>query len=266
MVIDLFYFFQELDLLEIRLNILDPYVDKFIICEATKTFSGDDKPLYYELNKERYAKWAHKIEHHVVDDFDDPVYLKMAKDSPNTGAGEHYWVREFYIKEMAKEALKGLDDNDIVYISDLDEIWNPELFEQFDIAHDQYIRPIQKNYLYWLNNRNEKDWHGWTGTVATRYKNIKSECLNHIRTHGKTKCIELENGGWHFTYMGGYEGARRKIEEANHPEYIGVLKDLQEKVKNNQDYRGRPTKCWKDEEGLPEYILANKERYKHLLI
>lgn len=67
-IYDVFTFFNELDLLEIRLNILDPYVDYFVIVEATETFSGYPKPLYYEENKERFKKWKDKIIHYVIDD------------------------------------------------------------------------------------------------------------------------------------------------------------------------------------------------------
>ncbi len=63
---DVFRFFNELDLLELRLNILDAHVDYFVLVEATKTFSGLDKPLYYQENKERFAKWNHKIIHHII--------------------------------------------------------------------------------------------------------------------------------------------------------------------------------------------------------
>ena len=62
-------FYNELDLLEIRLNILDSVVDKFVIVEATETFMGQPKPLYYEENKERFVKWKDKIVHYVVDDY-----------------------------------------------------------------------------------------------------------------------------------------------------------------------------------------------------
>ena len=51
-IVDVFPFFNELDLLDIRLNVLDPYVDCFIISEATKTFQGGDKPLWYDENKD----------------------------------------------------------------------------------------------------------------------------------------------------------------------------------------------------------------------
>ena len=60
-IVDVFPFFNELDLLDIRLNVLDPYVDCFIISEATKTFSGLDKPLYYEENKKLLKSFIKKL-------------------------------------------------------------------------------------------------------------------------------------------------------------------------------------------------------------
>ncbi|MGN1154117.1 MAG: hypothetical protein ACI4S3_08815 [Candidatus Gastranaerophilaceae bacterium] len=69
MIYDCFTFFNELDLLEIRLNILNDVVDKFVLVEATKTFTGQDKPLYYNDNKEKFSAFNAKIIHVVVDDY-----------------------------------------------------------------------------------------------------------------------------------------------------------------------------------------------------
>ena len=68
MVYDCFQFFNELDILKIRLNVLAPVVDRFVISEATETFSGIKKPLYYEENKELFAAFQDRIIHVVVDD------------------------------------------------------------------------------------------------------------------------------------------------------------------------------------------------------
>ena len=68
-VIDVFPFFNEIDILEIRLNILEPFVDYFVISESTKAFQGQDKPLYYNENKEKFSKFNHKIIHNIVNDF-----------------------------------------------------------------------------------------------------------------------------------------------------------------------------------------------------
>lgn len=285
-IYDIFTFFNELDLLEIRFNILEPYVDYFIIVEATETFSGYPKILYYEQNKERFKKWHNKIIHYVIDDIpknEDDLrsrlyknknlsYLnkQIIKDSltiGNIGNGVARWFNEFYQKEMIKMPLVNLKDDDICYVSDLDEIWNPDLI--IDYSKDSIFKPEQIGYQYFLNNRSNEDWHGWTGTIATKYKNIKYSCLNHLRTHRKmkNKYVFLKNGGWHFSFLGGYEGAKKKIEGYKHFWYEPqeTLKNLQARVLNNQDYKGRSIKLWKDEDGLPGYILNNKEKYNKLL-
>jgi len=279
-IYDIFTFFNELDLLEIRLNVLDDYVDYFVIIEATETFSGYPKPLYYAENKSRFKKWEHKIIHYIVDavpkdendlrnrlrdntvDELEKQTIKYILASNTVGIGVTHWFKEFYIKESIKKALINLDDNDICYVSDLDEIWNPDLV--IDYSKDDVFRPKQVAYMYYLNNRSDENWLGWTGTIVTKYKNIKNACLNDLRTHSKTKCTVLKNGGWHFNFQGGVQGAKRKIEEANHPAYNPqtTLPNLEARVSFNQDYKGRNLKLWTDERGLPKYILENRDKYK----
>lgn len=245
MIYDVFYFNNELDLLEIRLNILDPYVDFFVISEARETFSGIPKPLYYLENKERFAKWNHKIIHHVVDE-NDGLY-KVAMASTNIGAGEHWWVREFVQKESVRYTLERLNDEDIVYISDVDEIWNPNL--TFEIKDDVYKLLQDWCYIYYLNQRTSEDNTYFTGTVMTRYKNIKNACINHLRTRGKTEFVEIKDGGWHFNALGGKE---KKIEAFKHPVYTHEYMASREKGK------------YLDESKLPKYLLENKHKYLHL--
>jgi beta-1,4-mannosyl-glycoprotein beta-1,4-N-acetylglucosaminyltransferase len=271
------------------LNILDPYVDYFVLSEATETFSGIAKPLHFKDNIERFKKWEHKIIYCLVenvpkdedelraqinnpnlDEADRKIYTN-ALTSNNVGKDKDgrlipAWFREFIIKEGVRKGLTNLRDDDICYISDLDEVWNPELV--IDYSKDDVFKLIQIGYMYFLNNRsNEEDWNGWTGTVVTKYKNIKNvSSINHIRTHKimKDTFIFLRNGGWHFAFQGGYEGAKRKIVESNHFWYKQeeTLPNLDARVKNNQDYRGRGIKLWSDERGLPKFLLENKEKYK----
>lgn len=264
-IYDVFYLFNELDLLEIRLNILNDYVDYFVIIESTESFSGLPHELQYEAHKERFAPWKDKIIYYVVNDFPkDAALLAVAQHNSNVGAGEHYWVREFYQKESAKKALAGLADDDIVFISDCDEIWNPlRLKELTDFSKSEIIRPKQLAYYYYLNNRCSEI-NGWTGTIAAQYKTIRDNCLNDLRTRSKTKFIEIDSGGWHFGFMGGVAGAMKKLTEWQHPEYADWIPTLEERVKKNVDYRGRKYKYWIDESDLPEYILKNKDTYKKL--
>jgi beta-1,4-mannosyl-glycoprotein beta-1,4-N-acetylglucosaminyltransferase len=243
MVIDAFMFFNELDLLEIRLNILDPVVDTFVIVEATETFSGQQKPLYYQVNKNRFKKWEHKIVHYVVKDYPlDTEMFTLAFNSPNTGNKEHFWLREFYQKESMKYALRALKDEDIVFISDLDEIWNPELV--YNPVDTEVLKPKQLPYMYYLNQRTDEDWLGWSGTICARYKTIKDGVINHLRTDEMTKYTVVENGGWHFNALGGRETKQAAF---SHPVY-----------ENDLEWKRREVNMRIDESDLPTYLKENK--------
>lgn len=247
MIYDIFTFNNELEMLEIRLSILDKYVDKFVIVEATETFSREKKPLYFKDNINMFNKWKEKIHHHIIDKYDDVEILKVAYDSDNTGNKELHWIYEFYQKEKIKDAIKDLEDDDICFISDVDEIWNPEVIGTIG---DGLYKPRQNlTYIYYLNQRTSENWTYFTGTILTRYKNIKDKCLNHLRTHKKNKYIFIESGGWHFNALGGME---QKIDAFKHPVYT-------------QNYmKSREMGARIDEEGLPKYLLDNRDKYKHL--
>jgi len=262
-VIDAVLFYNELDLLEIRLNILDPVVDKFVIVEATKTFVGKPKPLYFKDKQERFAKWKDKIVHYVVDELTEGEWLS-ARASPNTGGGDHWWVREYAQKERMLDALKFCKDDDIVFISDLDEIWNPDIKPQ--AQHGEIYRPVQTAYHYFLNNRSDQDISGWVGTRFATYKTLKEKGVNYLRTETRNPSIHIPNGGWHFTFMGGADKIREKVENYSHQEYRGALSGVDNAIRDNTDFLGRGFKLWKDESQLPEYILNNKEKWKHLLL
>jgi beta-1,4-mannosyl-glycoprotein beta-1,4-N-acetylglucosaminyltransferase len=269
MVYDLFYIFDELDLLEIRLNMYDKLVDKFVIIDATTTFAGvPHKPILPD-HKERFAKWWDKIIFYVVDADDfpkDKELYKMTLKNSNIGWGQRYWIREFYIKESAKKALVGLDDEDIVFLNDIDEFWNPEKFKELtDFSKSDLIRPKQKAIYYYLNNRCDEE-NGWSGTIVCKYKTLKDGCLNDIRTRSKTKFIEIEDGGWHFGFLVGLDGHnfKNKMMDRPHPAYKHWVGTFEDRVKNNIDYRGRNYKYWIDNENLPKYILDNKEKWKKL--
>jgi beta-1,4-mannosyl-glycoprotein beta-1,4-N-acetylglucosaminyltransferase len=260
-IIDTTLFYNESDLLEIRLNILDPVVDKFVILEARKTFIGKEKPLNFDPI--RFAKWKDKIIYHIIDEPTDEEW-QQAKDSPNTGAGEHWWVREFCQKEAMLKALKFCNDDDIVFISDLDEIWNPNI--KIEAEHGKVYRPIQTAYHYYLNNRSDQDINGWVGTRYATYKTIKGFGINHLRTESMHPSIYIPNSGWHFTFMGGADKIKEKVENYGHQEYRPALTNVDQALASNVDFLNRGFRLWKDESELPEYILNNKDKWKHLLL
>ena len=281
-IYDVFNFFNELETLEIRLNILNDYVDYFVLVESTLTHSGIPKDLLYQKNKHLFKKFEHKIIHYVIDtplkDFEDAKkrildpatsilekrILTDALASDNIPPGDSNYLRDFYEKESVKKPLIDLSDNDICYISDLDEIWNPEA--PIDYSKDDIYKYKQDAYMYYLNNRSNEDWNGWTGTIATKYKNVKNNCVNDLRTAGKTRYTVIRNGGWHFTFQGGAQRIKDKLSSYSYHEINTeeTRVQIEKIIKNNKDIKGRYIKFWKDERKLPHYLLENKQKYKEL--
>jgi len=254
MIYDIFLFHSELDILEIRLNILADQVDKFVIVECDEDFKGKKKPLVFLENVQRFKKWAHKIEHYVIRDvMGDSALIEQAKKSSTTGAGELQWIREFYMKESIKKFLTHLDDDDICVVSDVDEIWEgkPILNKRFRL----------KVYCYHLNvGTNEY----WLGGFITSWKILKEGSLNDLKSSIK----EPIEGGWHFTYQGTRDQIRKKFESAFSGQAYGgqSIEQLMSHVENLRDYLGRPFTFFMDESKWPEYLKNNRERYKHLLL
>jgi beta-1,4-mannosyl-glycoprotein beta-1,4-N-acetylglucosaminyltransferase len=281
MVYDIFTFFNELDLLEIRFNILNDKVDYFVLIECTETFSGKPKPLYYNENKHLFKEWRHKIIHHITNDpamgwgdlqirLKNPNISKLdeniiinALTTTNVPTGEVHWLKEFYQKECIKKPLINLNDDDICFIGDLDEIWNPNL--DYNVSENEIYKLKQLVYSGYMNIRSSES-DIWAGTLLTKYKNIKNTCLNHLRTNWRTPYTYIDNAGWHFTFMGGPERIKTKLESYGHQEYNNnqIKNQIQERLNNNLELLGRSFILTKDEENLPEYLKNNKNKYKHL--
>lgn len=256
MTYDLFMFSGEYDLLEIRFNILSPYVDRFVICEGVDTFSGLPKPLYWLCrDRDRFKKWEDKVVYIQVSGYADQEIINQVLargDYVDTNA----FKRSFYQKESLRKGLEFLNpnDDDLVYYGDADEIWKPKEID------DKVYKLRQLAYSYYLNNRSPEDWRG---TIVTKYKNLKGGCLNDMRANPVNI---LEDGGWHFTNLGGANAVKTKIESYDHQEcnIPEVLDGLQDRIDSNEDFLGRGYKFWVDETGLPQYILDNKDKYKNL--
>lgn len=253
MIYDICCYNGEKDLFEIRYNILKDYVDQFIVVEFDKTFSGKPKPWRFADDFE-----VHKFDkayYHRIEEKDYIKYKELAENSPNTKGAEH-WKREFMQKESIKNALLNLKEDDIVFISDCDEIWKP-----LEVGDGVY-KLSQKVYVYYFNNRSNEKWYG---TIASKYKNIKNSCLNHLRTHPELH-IKTENDGWHFTSL--KDILRRKLEDSYTEESYAtpwVMEHLEENIKENKDFLGRDITFKVDESELPQYLLDNREKYLHLL-
>lgn len=247
-------FFNELDLLEIRLNILDRYVDYFVIGESKQTFSGKEKPLIYPGNGERFGKWRKKVIYVEIPDGDFANAFERAAYQK-----DFLRSRLLFAETGMSWKLPNIKDDDIVYFGDLDEIWKPK-----EIADDKVYNLHQLNYSYFLNNRSSEE---WVGTVVGKWGTIKQNTFNYWRAHHENV---LSDGGWHFTNMGGPDQIRLKLESYDHQEFnTDQVKDNilarmafgEDYVGRKVDWLGNPFSFSLDESELPTYILDNREKY-----
>lgn len=241
--------YDELDMLEIRLNILDPYVDHFVIVEADEGYTGHKKEFFYEKNKERFAKWQHKIIYNKIENiFSDKDLLKAAYDSQNTGAKEHWWIREFYIKESLHFLNNLKDEDDIIFLSDMDEIWNPEIVINYakNLKTDDVYRTIQTTYNFYLNTRSEQQ-NDHTATRFGKIKTLKKYGGNHFRTETIVKSIPIENAGWHFACLW---KTSEKWNSGHPDDPRRIMAAISRALRI-------------DEISLPKYLIDNREKYKH---
>ncbi len=272
MVYDCFSFFNELDLLEMRLHILSEVVDKFVLVEATKTHAGEDKPLYFNENKERFAKFRDRIIHIIIDDY--PPY-------------ETSWTYENYQRNCIIQGLKDAQPTDELIISDLDEIPDPEkvkecigtpgikLFEQMQIC-------------YFLNFR-DLIYPTWPGTKILSYQTFLNSAqravdfsafllpaVNEGVTCSKIRAMRpdktIRQAGWHFSYLGGVDAIIKKMKASSHQEYnnanfvnndhirhcLEVGNDI---LKRNSHYAAIEI-----DKSFPTYIRENQDKYKDLIL
>ena len=269
MVVDVITYNGEADLFDLRYNILKDHVDEFIVVEFDKTFSGKDKPFYFEKIFIKYLSLTSKplIRYCKFTDEVWNKYHELALSSPNTqyGKGAEHWIREFCQKESVKDCLTHLKDDDIVFVSDCDEIWDFQLMggdkeAYVNLPHSEPFKLKLRVYAYYLNNRSSEKFNG---TLVTKYKYIKDVCLNHLRSDSYKGSVW--HGGWHFTSL--KDGLRRKLQDSYTQESYAteaVMSNLDKNIAENKDFLGRDFKYTVDESEWPQFLKDNRVLYKHL--
>ena len=287
-------FFDEEMLLDLRLNILDEFVDKFVIVESSYTHSGEEKKLIFDINK--YSKFKEKINYIILKD--PPKGIEEISSNDSEGEISRKEIlnalkRENLQRDTILNGLKDADSNDWIIVSDLDEI--PDLTKvNFNNIKSKIIFFKQKVFYYKLNL--ELKTLRWIGTKACRKKYLKSpQWLRNIKDKIYPKwrldiffsekryndIFFIENGGWHFSFVKKPEDIEKKLRSYLHHREYDIDPLGLDKIKNFinsksviYDHRldqtqykfGGGQKLEKiDLKFLPRYISSNKEKYSDWL-
>jgi len=244
-IFDCFTFFNELDLLEFRLKLLDPFVDHFVLTESNVTFSGIDKPYHFEQNRSRYAKWLHKIIY--IQAKQNTEGMTFEKDEKSYNPESDAWKLENGLRNFLAGAKPQISGDDRVIISDLDEIPNPYVIQKIKNLSEPLALSLLFHY-YFLNCQNIGYERWWRGSIVCTGKQFKEVPPQHFRDN-RHVYRAIPEAGWHFSFLGGPEKIKYKIQsfahtELNREEYLNdehILKAIEE----GKDIFNRPKVIYK---------------------
>ena len=277
-------FFDEEMLLDLRLNIMNKYVDKFIITEATYMHNGEAKKLNFDINK--FSKFKDKIIYIVVDN-QPPDLFKIYKndDDEHDTRGQKLvlngYKRDNYQRQMAQQALENIDPEDWIIINDIDEIPNLENINFNEIKNKLLI--FKQQIFYYKFNLLYPN-VSWFGSKVCKKKNFLSpQWLRNIK-HKKYPLWRLDimfskkkynnifyinNGGWHFTNIKSPADIEKKLLNYTHHyefEQSGLtIEDLHKKILEKKiiyDHSVDQRKFkWNSEKTLEKIELSNMPTY-----
>ena len=271
-IFDCVTFFQENLQMELRFNILNDVVDKFVVCESAYDHRGREKKINF--SKDKYPEIISKIEHIII------TKKFPEKKTP--------WQNQSWQREYILEGIKDADKNDFIMFSDPDEIPNPEKLKNFN-PRKKYSIFLQNMYTYKLNIFNKYE-SPWEGTRICKKKDLSS--VDWLRDKvlaknlkypfwriDKEKNIDLiEDGGWHFNYLLKPEQISKKLkslaaiqwdwgEKLTKEEFFSI-NNIEEKISSKKDLfnRGHNYQKITIDESFPQFIRDNLDKYKNWLI
>lgn len=272
-VFDAFIFYNEFDILEIRLHELYPVVDRFVIVEGSKTYTGKDKSPNFAINMQRYKRFWDKIEYVYVDDWPESV-------DP--------WARERHQRNALFRRNDDLSDDDFIMLSDADEIPSREAVAKLRSAsEDFYAFQQELSYFKFDYIQSSLLLHQKCCSIAVRKKGIGRLSGEECRASRieKVRGIEagqspaeagvnvFENAGWHASYLGNVDFVRNKIknfshQELNNEEFLNRI-DIEKIIGSQGDLFGRPNESWKTMNRpipVPHLVEEDMKRFGHMLI
>lgn len=282
-VFDSFIFFNELDLLEVRLNVLKDVVDYFVLTESPFTVSGNEKPLYYLENKDRFGKLNDRIIHNITEeipnDYNSEKYLVKNPyytnyDEYSSAARDRVinipirFQRAVFNRDNSIQGVlkAGAKSDDIILTSDADEIANPLVLEQIDtwFNPDNHYIMLCKAFYYKLNLI---FYDKWEGTRVSTLRKLEEYSIDMMRQpHLNEQAYLVEDGGWHWSFFGDIETMRQKLNAYEHQENnTDDNQNLLEcRVKENKDPFGRhqfDQVAVPIDDSFPKYIQDNQQKY-----
>ena len=290
-IFDTFMFSDENMLLNVRLNVLNQFVDKFVISECAYLHDGSKKKINFNIKD--YQNFKNKIEYILVKE-QPPKLQKIESEDTVSQKAEKKIInslkRDNYQREQLSKGISNADADDLIIVSDLDEIPNLSNINFTEI--DKEILIFKQKMFYYKFNLFYKNFN-WFGSKATKKKNFVSpQWLRNIKNKfypfwrfdtlfSKLKYNNIkfiENGGWHFTCIKKPEDVQKKLLTfAHHQDFEDAkisLKDLKDRMnkkiilydhkldKKNQNKWDTNIKLVKiNDEGLPFYLQNNKEKF-----
>lgn len=218
-IIDCFIFYNEIDLLNYRLTLLGPYVDYFVLVEANQTFMGNEKILYY---KEKCPECpVNKIINITID---LPYKANQIKNN-------NQWLNETFQRNAIKLGLSQLNcqPNDIIIISDLDEIIDPNVLKNIreNKLKIQSGYSLEQDFYYY--NLTTKHIDKWYNSKIIKYLELKNKSPQEIRF---TDYPILKKGGWHLSYFGDSKFISNKIKQFSHNEFNEYKYTNEDQIEN----------------------------------
>ena len=288
---DVFLFLNELDLLDLRLKTLHKVVDYFVITEISETFSGEPKPLIFEKNRARFKKHDKKI---IYNPITEKELLELKKESwsdyvcdlNKSLLHKHKGKPAKALKKSLKREISHRDsailgffkiasDEDLILLSDLDEIPNPKTISEAikkKIDSPHYFK--MDWFIYWINNKVSEPWFG---TVLFRFKHLKGNSLDNFRfASSKEEDVPgliIKKGGWHFSYLGGYQAIIYKLKSHPFQGYkvqLAIILDklkirkIKNTLKKNKDifFQKRKLSIVDIDNSFPDEIIKDKNFIK----
>jgi len=265
-IYDCFQYFNEDHVLDLRFNILNEKVDYFIVSESTKTHQGKEKKLNFNINN--FSKFKHKIKY-IVADYPEKINFE------NHIGGES--LVEQHQRNSISTGLTDADDNDLIILSDSDEI--PDLTKLNQIKKSsKFIAFSQMMFMYKLNlqNLNESNWIGSKMSLKKNFpipqklRNLKFKDYPFWRID-KIRYQTIK-GGWHFSFLQKPAEIAKKIKSFSHGEFnkneIIDTKKIEKKIANNEDIFGRGFEFKKIniDKNYPSFIQENKSFLKDWIV